>query len=110
MKRFLPGFAKQIPRLLNRQAKCAISHLNFARAIERMKLSMQLCNYAIANICAELLFHGRAGIEKNRYDAVEIADAGALAGNERCVCLLRVLSYEIKDEYNRRHDTRVSTT
>ena len=64
MKRFLPGFAKQIPLLLNQQAKCAISHLNFARAIERMKLSIRLCNYAMADTCADLLFHGRVGIKK----------------------------------------------
>ena len=111
MKRFLSGFfAKQIPLRLNRQAKSAIRHLTFARAIERMKLSMQLCNYAMADTCADLLFHGRAGIQKNRYDAVEIADAGAMAGNKLCGCLLRVLSYELEKEYNRRHDARVSST
>ena len=110
MKRFLPGFAKQIPLRLDRQAKCAISHLNFARAIERMKLSMQLCNYAMADTCAELLFHGRAGIEKNRYEAVEIADAGAMAGNERCGCLIRIFSFELEEEYKRREDTKVSTS
>ena len=111
MKRFLSGFfAKQIPLRLNRQAKSAIRHLTFARAIERMKLSMQLCNYELADTCADLLFHGRAGIEKNRYDAVKIADAGAMAGNILCGCLLRVLSYELEKEYNRRHDARVSST
>jgi len=110
MKRFLPGFAKQIPIRLDRQAKCAISHLNFARAIERMKLSMQLCNYAMADTCTELLFHGRAGIEKNRYEAVEIADAGVIAGNKRCGCLIRIFSFELEEEYNRRQDTKVSTT
>jgi len=110
MKIFLPGFAKQIPIRLDRQAKCAISHLNFARAIERMKLSMQLCNYAMADTCAELLFYGRAGIEKNRYEAVEIADAGVMAGNERCACLIRIFSFELEEEYNRRQDTKVSTT
>jgi len=111
MKRFLSGFfAKQIPLRLNRQAKCAISRLNFARAIERMKLSMRLCNYAMADICANLLFDGRAGIEKNSYDAVEIADAGAMAGNEQCVCLLRGFSFEFKKDFNRRHDARVSST
>jgi TPR repeat protein len=110
MKRFLPGFAKQIPLRLDRQAKCAISHLNFARAIERMKLSMQLCNYAMADTCAKLLFHGRVGIEKNRYEAVEIADAGAMAGNERCGCLIRIFSFELEEEYNIREDTKVSTS
>jgi len=110
MKRFLPGFAKQIPIRLDRQAKCAISHLNFARAIERMKLSMQLCNYAMADTCAELLFHGRAGIKKNRYEAVEIADAGTVAGNDHCDCLIRIFSFELEEEYNRRQDTKVSTT
>jgi TPR repeat protein len=110
MKRFLPGFAKKIPLRLNHQAKCAIKYLNFARAIERMKLSMQLCNYAMADTCAELLFHGRTGIEKNRYEAVEIADAGAVAGNEQCGCLIRIFSFEIEKEFKRRKDTRVSTT
>lgn len=111
MKRFQSGFfAKQIPLRLNRQAKCAIKYLDFARAIERMKLSMQLCNYAMADTCADLLFHGRAGIQRNRYDAVEIADAGAMAGNELCSCLLRVFSFEFEKDFNRRHDARVSST
>jgi TPR repeat protein len=110
MKRFLPGFAKQIPLLLNQQAECAIKHLNFARAIERMKLSMRLCNYAMADTCADLLFHGRTGIEKNRYDAVEIADAGDMAGNELCGCLIRIFSFEIEKEFKRREDTKVSTS
>ena len=64
MKRFLPGFAKKIPLQLNRQAKYAIKYLNFARAIERMRLSIELHNYEMADTCAELLFHGRAGIKK----------------------------------------------
>ncbi len=110
MKRFLPGFAKKIPLLLNCQAKYDISRLNFARAIERIKLSMRLCNYAMADTCADLLFHGRAGIGKDRYDAVETADAGAMAGNQRCGCLLRIFSFEIEEEFNRKQDTKVSTS
>jgi TPR repeat protein len=110
MKRFLQGFAKKIPLLLNRQAKYAIKTLNFARAIERMKLSMQLCNYAMADTCADLLFHGLTGIEKNRYEAVEIADACAEAGNERCSCLIRIFSFRFEEEFKRREDTKVSTS
>ena len=110
MKRFLPGFAKQIPLRLNRQAKCAIKYLNFARAIERMRLSMQLCNYTMADTCAELLFHGRAGINKNRYEAVEICDAGVEAGNKRCDCLIRIFSFELNEEHNRKQDSTKYTT
>jgi TPR repeat protein len=71
---------------------------------------MELHNYAMADTCAELLFHGRAGIKKNRYEAVEIADAGDMAGNERCGCLLRIFSFEIEEEFKRREDTKVSTS
>ena len=110
MKRFLPGFAKKIPLLLNRQAIYAIKYLNFARAIERMRLSMQLCNYIMADKCAELLFHGRAGIKKNRYEAVEIADAGDMAGNERCNCLIRIFSFELDEEHNRKQYSTTSTS
>lgn len=111
MKRFLPGFVtKKIPLRLNREAKCAIKYLNFTRAIERMKLSMRLCNYAMADTCADLLFHGRAGIGKDRYDAVETADAGAMAGNQRCGCLLRIFSFIFEEEFNRKQDTKVSTS
>jgi TPR repeat protein len=110
MKRFMPGFAKKIPLLLNRQAKYAIKTLNVARAIERMRLSMELHNYAMADICAELLFHGRAGINKNRYEAVEISDAGYMAGNERCACLIRIFSFELNEEHNRKQDSTKYTT
>ena len=110
MKRFLPGFAKKIPLLLNNQAKYAIKYLNFARAIERMRLSIKFHNYAMADTFAELLFHGRVGIKKNRYEAVEIADAGDMAGNERCGCLLRIFSFEIEEEFKRREDTKISTS
>jgi TPR repeat protein len=110
MKRFLPGFVKKISLLLNRQAKYAIKTLNFARAIERMRLSMELHNYTMADICAELLFHGRAGINKNRYEAVEISDAGYMAGNERCACLIRIFSFELNEEHNRKQDSTTYTT
>jgi hypothetical protein len=105
MKRFLPGFAKKIPLQLNRQAKYAIKYLNFARAIERMRLSMELHNYEMADTCAELLFHGRAGIKKNRYEAVEIADAGVEAGNECCGCLIKIFTYKLDEEHNRKKDS-----
>jgi hypothetical protein len=110
MKRFLPGFAKKIPLLLNRQAKYAIKYLNFARAIERMRLSMELHNYEMADICAELLFHGRTGINKNRYEAVEIADAGDMARNERCGCLIRIFSFRLEEEFNRKKASVTSTS
>jgi TPR repeat protein len=110
IKRFLPGFAKKIPLQLNRQAKYAIKYLNFARAIERMRLSMELHNYAMADTYAELLFHGRAGINKNRYEAVEICDAGVEAGNKRCDCLIRIFSFELDEEHNRKKDSIKSTT
>lgn len=110
MKRFLPDFAKKIPLQLNRQAKYAIKYLNFARATERMRLSMELHNYRMADTCAELLFHGRVGINKNRYDAIEIADAGSMAGNERCDCLIRIFSFELDEEHNRKQDSTTSTS
>jgi len=110
MKRFLPGFAKKIPLQLNREAKYAIKTLNFARAIERMRLSMKLHNYAMADICAELLFHGRAGKKKNRLDAIEMCDAGVEAGNERCACLIRIFSFELNEENNTKQDSTKYTT
>ena len=105
MKRFLPGFAKKIPLRLYCQAKYAIKYLNFARAIERMRLSMELHNYEMADTCAELLFHGRAGIKKNRYEAIEICDAGVKAGNKKCDCLIRIFSFELDEEHNRKQDS-----
>ena len=47
----------------------------------------------MADAYAEFLFNGRVGIKKNRYEAVEIADAGDMAGNERCGCLIRIFSF-----------------
>ena len=105
IKRFLPGFAKKIPLRLNRQAKYAIKCLNFARAIESMRLSMELHNYEMADTCAELLFHGRVGIKKNRYEAIEICDAGVKAGNKKCDCLIRIFSFELDEEHNRKQDS-----
>ena len=109
MKRFIQGFATKIPLLLNHRAKYAIKYLNFARAIESMRLSIKFRNYAMADIYAELLFNGRIGIKKNRYEAVEIADAGDRAGNKRCCCLIRIFSFELNEEFNKKQDTKVST-
>lgn len=108
MNRFLPGFAIKIPLLLNHQAKSDLSRLNFAKAIENMKLSIKFHNYAMADICAELLFNGRTGIKKNRYEAVEIAYAGDSAGNKRCCCLIKVFPYKLKKEFEmKQFDTKI---
>ena len=102
MKRFLPGFAKKISLRLNRRAKYAIKYLNFARAIKNMKLSMELRNYEMADMCADIIRQGRVGVSINLEKALEIAETGKRKGNIDCSCLIRLISYDMYTRESKR--------
>jgi TPR repeat protein len=102
MKRFLAGFArKDVPDLLNKQATLYLNRLNFRRAVKCMELSIQLENYKMADVCADLFRQGRVGVSINLDKALEIAKAGEREGNKNCSCILGLIFY---DRYTRESD------
>ena len=106
MKRFLSGFAlKVLPKWLNKRATLCIRHLYFGDAVKYMRLAMQLKNYEMADICADLLKQGRIGLPKNYLEAIQIADDGERAGNKKCGCLIRSFSRDMNDDFKFRQNT-----
>jgi TPR repeat protein len=100
MKRFLSGFALQVlPKWLNKCAKLCIRRLYFSDAVKYMRMAMQLNNYEMADICADLLKQGRIGLPKNYLEAIQIADDGERAGNKKCGCLIRSFSRDMNDDF-----------
>jgi TPR repeat protein len=100
MKRFLSGFALQVlPKWLNKRAKLCIRRLYFSDAVKYMRMAIQLNNYEMADICADLLKQGRIGLPKNYLEAIQIADDGERAGNKKCGCLIRSFSRDMNDDF-----------
>jgi hypothetical protein len=103
MKRFLSSFVlKVVPKWLNKRAALCINSLHFDYAVKYMRLSMQLKNYAMADICADLLKHGRIGLPKNYLEAIQIVDAGERAGNKKCGCQIRSFYRELNSDFKSR--------
>jgi hypothetical protein len=100
MKRFLSSFVlKVVPKWLNKRAALCINSLHFDYAVKYMRLAIQLKNYIMADICADLLKHGRIGLPKNYLEAIQIVDAGERAGNKKCGCLIRSFYRELNNEF-----------
>ena len=101
IERFLAGFArKNVPSWLNKQATLCINRLNFRRAVKCMELSIQLENYKMAVVCADLIRQGRVGVSIDLEKALEIAKAGKRKSNSSC--LIHLIFYDIHNRESKR--------